>query len=101
MDSVPYGGVDGSVLTAKAIMNPNDRQRHRTKAECKVFPESLLPNVYLIGSTLFFCGSAAVLYRVTMNVSDEWDLLQESRMSLHAMTETDLEIDEECIDEEV
>eukprot|EP00956_Cyclotella_meneghiniana_P004368 scaffold5318_cov73-Cyclotella_meneghiniana.AAC.14 len=82
-------------------MNPNDRQRHRTKAECKVFPESLLPNVYLIGSTLFFCGSAAVLYRVTMNVSDEWDLLQESRMSLHAMTETDLEIDEECIDEEV
>ena len=32
-----------------------------TIAECKVLPQSMLQDVYLIGSTLMFCGSAAVL----------------------------------------
>lgn len=61
-----------------------------TIGECQVgFSPSAVQNIYLVGSSLYFCGSAGILYRAWMNVSDEWDLLQESRMALHAMTYPD------------
>lgn len=51
--------------------------------------QSVLQNIYLAGSTLFLCGCALILYRVMINASDEWNLLQESRMALHALLSDD------------
>lgn len=53
------------------------------------FSSSSVHNVYLAGSTLYLCGSTGILYRAWLNVRDEWNLLQESRMALHAMTYPD------------
>ena len=61
-----------------------------TIGECQLgFSPSGVQNIYLTGSSLYFFGSAGILYRAWMNVSNEWDLLQESRMALHAMTYPD------------
>lgn len=61
-----------------------------TVGECALgLSPMAIQNIYLTGSCLYFCGSAGVLYRAWLNVKNEWNLLQESRMALHSMTYTD------------
>jgi hypothetical protein len=61
-----------------------------TIGECSLgFSPLTIQNIYLSGSSLYFMGSAGILYRAWANVRDEWDLLQESRMALYAMTYPD------------
>lgn len=57
------------------------------------FSASSLQNIYLTGSTLYLCGSIGILGRAWMNVSNEWDLLQQSRMALYAMTSRGLNLE--------
>jgi hypothetical protein len=61
-----------------------------TVGECALgFSASTIQNIYLTGSSLYFSGSAGILYRAWLNVKNEWNLLQESRMALHSMTYPD------------
>ena len=56
-----------------------------TIGACKLLSQSVRQNLYLAGSTLFMCGGTLILFRVKINASDEWNLLQESRLALHAL----------------
>lgn len=50
-----------------------------TVGASKPFPQSVLENLYVTGSTLFLCGCALILFRVKVNASDEWNLLQQRK----------------------
>jgi hypothetical protein len=46
---------------------------------------STMQNIYLAGSSLYFCGSVGIIFEAWMTVSNAWNFLQDSRMELHAM----------------
>lgn len=72
-----------------------------TVGECQSgFSTSTRQNIYLTGSSLYFCGSMGILFRAWMNVRSEWNQLQESRVALHTMAfsgGTDVEFDHELV----
>ncbi|KAL3793251.1 hypothetical protein HJC23_000793 [Cyclotella cryptica] len=72
-----------------------------TVGECQWgFSASTIQNIYLTGSSLYFCGSTGILFRAWMNVSCEWNQLQDSRVALHTMAfsqGTDAEYEDELL----
>ena len=72
-----------------------------TVGECQWgFSTSTRQNIYLTGLSLYFCGSAGILFRAWMNVRSDWNQLQESRVALHTLAfsgGTDAEFDYELV----
>ena len=65
------------------------------------FSLSAIQNIYLMGATLFFCGSAVSFYQAWLKISNDWEFLQESRVALSVLaSSTDLELDLEPTIEE-
>lgn len=46
---------------------------------------SIIQNIYLAGSSLYFCGSLGIIFEDWMTVHNAWNLLQDCQMELHAM----------------